>query len=361
MMPLPGQARQPVQPTRPQRPGRMGGPPPQGPPPRGPRPPVQPEYPRRKKIGFRRIATTLLTVFALLIAGIWIYLEFSMNRVDALEDYDGRPGEAEGTNWLIVGSDSRAGLDDEERKRLHTGKPEGNRTDTIMLAHIPDNSTKPTLVSFPRDLSVEIPGNGVSKINAAFAIGGPKLLARTVEQATGVRIDHYAEIGFGGFAEIVDAIGGVTIDVPNGMIDQSNGVELPEGEQELDGSQALSFVRMRKSAATPRSDLDRVVNQRKFIGALAGEIASPATLLNPFDMVPLLSVAPEALTIDSGDHLHHVAALGWASRGIASGGMLTTTVPVTSASAESMDEAKSEQLFDALRNDTKVPDSVINN
>lgn len=294
-------------------------------------------------------------------ASLWIYLEFSLNRVDALADYSGRPGAAEGTNWLIVGSDSRAGLDEEERKRLHTGKPEGNRTDTIMVAHIPDNSVKPTLVSFPRDLIVEIPGNGSGKINAAFSIGGPKLLARTIEQATGLRIDHYAEIGFGGFAGIVDAIGGVTIDVPEGMTDGSNGVELPAGEQRLNGAQALSFVRMRKSAATPRSDLDRVVNQRKFIGALADEIASPWTLLNPLDVFRLLSAGPEAVTVDTGDHLHHLVGLAWAARGIASGGMLTTTVPVTSAAAESLDEAKSEQLFDALRNDTTVPDSVVNN
>ncbi len=318
---------------------------------------MRPERPRRR---FRRILTTLLTLFALFIAAIWIYLDFSIGRVDALEDYDGRPAAAEGTNWLIVGSDSREGLDAEARKRLHTGTPEGARTDTIMLAHIPDNDTKPTLVSFPRDLYVEIPGHGVSQINAAFSIGGPKLLAQTVEQATGLHIDHYAEIGFAGFANIVDAIGGVTLDVPEGMIDGSNGVEIPAGRQELDGAQALSFVRMRKSAATPRSDLDRVANQRKFIGALANEIASPATLLNPFDLFPLLATAPDALSIDTGDHLHNLVGLAWATRGIASGGMVTTTAPVSSATAENFDQAKAEQLFDALRNDTRVPDSVIN-
>lgn len=357
MMPLPG-GRPRRATTDPAPPGVRSGPPPQGPP-RRPRPPVQPERPRGRRPGFRRIATTLLTVIFLLLASAWLYLEFSIDRVDALEDYDGRPAAAEGTNWLIVGSDSRKGLDAEARERLHTGKPEGNRTDTIMLAHIPDNNTKPSLISFPRDLNVDIPGHGTSKINAAFSLGGPKLLARTVEQATGLHIDHYAEIGFAGFANIVDAIGGVTIDVPEGMTDGSNGVKIPAGRQELDGAQALSFVRMRKSEATPRSDLDRVVNQRKFIGALADEIASPATLLNPFDLFPLLSAAPDALSIDSGDHLHNLVGLAWATRGIASGGMVTATVPVTSASAESLDEAKAEQLFDALRNDKKIPPGVL--
>ncbi|MGH3947981.1 MAG: LCP family protein, partial [Pseudonocardiaceae bacterium] len=328
-------------------------------PPRRPRRPLQRERPRRRRWGFRRVATTLLTVFALVIAGVWVYLEFAINRVDALEDYDGRPAAAEGTNWLIVGSDSREGLDADERKRLHTGAPEGTRTDTIMLAHIPDNDTKPILMSVPRDLNVEIPGHGIGKINAAFSIGGPKLLARTVEHTTGLHIDHYAEIGFGGFANVVDAIGGVTMDVPEGMVDGSNGVEIPAGRQELDGAQALSFVRMRKSEATPRSDLDRVANQREFIGALAGEIASPGTLLNPFHLIPLLSAAPDALTVDTGDHVHHLAGLGWATRGIGSGGMITTTVPVSSAAATNLDEVKAAQLFEALRTDTEVPDGLL--
>lgn len=300
-------------------------------------------------------------VFVLLIAGVWLYLEFAINRTEAIADYEGRPAAASGTNWLIVGSDSREGLSKEDRKRLTTGSAGGRRTDTIMLAHIADNDTKPTLMSFPRDLQVEIPGHGVNKINAAFAFGGPKLLAQTVEQTTGLHIDHYAEIGFGGFANIVDAIGGVEMDIKQDMVDKKSGANLKKGVQELDGTQALAFVRMRYGSATPRSDLDRVVNQRMFIGALANEIASPATLLNPFDVVPLLSEAPDALTIDEGDHLHNLVGLAWAMRGISSGGMVTTTVPVTSAAASQLDQGKSQQLFEALRNDSQVPDSVINN
>jgi LCP family protein required for cell wall assembly len=307
------------------------------------------------------VLTSLLLVFVLFLAGIWVYLEFSINRIDALPDYDGRPAAAEGTNWLIVGSDSREGLDPEQEERLSTGDAGGQRTDTIMIAHLPDNDTAPTLLSLPRDSQVEIPGHGTSKINAAFSIGGAPLLAQTVEQATGLRIDHYAEIGFGGFANVVDAIGGVEMDIPTEMHDTKTGVTIPAGRQTLDGAEALGFVRMRYSEATPRSDLDRVANQRKFIGALVNEIASPATLLNPFDVFPLLGAAPDALTIDSGDHLHHLVALAWAMRGISSGGVVTTTVPVASSSAEQWDQEKSEQLFDALRSDQPVPDSVIVN
>lgn len=323
-----------------------------------------PRPPRRKPGRFRRVATALLSIIALLLVGMWVYLEFAIERVDAIDEWDGQPAAAEGTNWLIVGSDSREGLTDKELRRLRAGDAKvasGRRTDTIMVAHIPDNDTKPTLLSFPRDLNVEIPGHGVNKINAAFSLGGPKLLAQTVESATGLRLDHYAEIGFGGFANIVDAIGGVEMDIKSEMYDTLTQIRIKPGNQTLDGAEALAFVRMRHSSATPRSDLDRVVNQRKFIGALADEIASPATLLNPFDVIPLLSAAPDALTIDDGDHLHNLVGLAWAMRGISSGGMLTTTVPVTSAAATDMDEAKSQQLFDALRQDTEVPDSVINN
>jgi LCP family protein required for cell wall assembly len=376
MMPLPG--REPAGPPRRQPPGRPPladqvtdpmHPPrsrrPVGPPPEAPpgEPMMRPK--RRRRFGPGKILGVLALVFVLLFAGIWLYLEFSINRVNAVSDYSGRPAAAEGTNWLIVGSDSREGLSKKEIKDLHVGDPQGRRTDTMLLAHIPDNDTKPTLVSFPRDLQVEIPGHGVGQINAAYSDayedGGPKLLVRTVEKLTDLRIDHYAEIGFGGFANIVDAIGGVEMKVPEGMVDGSNGQKLPAGVHELTGSQALTFVRMRKSEATPRSDLDRVANQRKFIGALAGEISSPGTFLNPFDLFPLLGEVPDALSIDEGDHLHNLFWLGWAARGIGDGGMLTTTVPVTDASATALNDQKAEQLFDALRNDKRVPDSVVEN
>ncbi|NYI91205.1 LCP family protein required for cell wall assembly [Amycolatopsis endophytica] len=363
MLPVPGREggyRQP--------PPRRPGPPPTrampaGPPRQNVPPPAGPPRRRRRRFGPGKILLTLLSVFVLFLAGVWVYLEFSINRIAALEDYEGRPAAASGTNWLIVGSDSREGLTAEDEERLVTGDVEaaggGQRTDTMMIAHLPDNDTKPTLISLPRDSRVAIPGHGTSKINAAFSIGGAPLLVKTVEQATGLHIDHYAEIGFGGFANIVDAIGGVHMCVDQEMHDTMTGITIPAGCGDLDGAQALGFVRMRHSAATPRSDLDRVENQRKFIGALVSEISSPGTLLNPFDVFPLLGAAPDALTMDEGDHLHNLVGLAWAMRGISSDGVLSTTVPVTSGSAEHWDKTKSKQLFDALRNDATVPESAI--
>ncbi|KMS67876.1 LytTR family transcriptional regulator, partial [Streptomyces regensis] len=170
--------------------------PPEEPP---PPPPSRPEGRRRRRWSFGKTLGALAMVIVLLLAGVWLYLEFSINRINAIEDYEGRPAAAEGTNWLIVGSDSREGLDDDQKEALATGDAGGDRTDTMMIAHLPDNDTKPTLLSLPRDSIVEIPGHGSGKINSAFAIGGAPLLAKTVEQSTGLRIDHYAEINLLGF------------------------------------------------------------------------------------------------------------------------------------------------------------------
>ncbi|TNC22993.1 LCP family protein [Amycolatopsis alkalitolerans] len=362
MLPLPGREQGPTR----AMPRRPAGPPPVPPEQSAFDEQPRPRPPRRKRrFGPGKILLTLVVLFVVFLAGVWIYLDSSINRVNALADYSGRPAAASGTNWLVVGSDSRDGLTQQQEQQLSTGDTAaaggGSRTDTIMIAHLPDNSTKPTLLSLPRDSEVAIPGHGTSKINAAFSIGGPQLLVKTVEQATGLRIDHYAEIGFGGFANIVDAIGGVDMCVPTEMHDTYTNVTIPAGCQTLDGAHALGFVRMRHSSATPRSDLDRVENQRKFIGALASQIATPGTLLNPFHLFPLLASAPDALTMDSGDHLQNLLGLAWAMRGISDGGVVTTTMPVTSSSAEHWDKTKSKQLFDALRGDTPLPDSVISN
>ncbi len=370
MMPLPGQERQRPATRQMPRPPAGGGfeQPPGQPPGQSPFEDQQPQQPprrRKRRFGPGKILLTLVVLFVVFLAGVWIYLDSSINRVSALADYAGRPAAASGTNWLIVGSDSRDGLTPEQEQQLATGDSAaaggGSRTDTIMIAHLTDNSTKPTLLSLPRDSQVAIPGHGRGKINSAFSIGGPQLLVKTVEQATGLRMDHYAEIGFGGFANVVDAIGGVDMCIDKPMHDDYTNISIPAGCQTLDGAHALGFVRMRHSDATPRSDLDRVENQRKFIGALVSQIATAGTILNPFHFFPLLSSAPGALSMDEGDHLQNLIGMAWAMRGISSGGVVTTTVPVTSASAENWDKTKSKQLFDALRGDTQIPDSAIMN
>ena len=237
----------------------------------------------------RRVVLTLFAVMVLAVAGVVataFWIDTKLHRIPALADYADRPAEGKGTTWLLVGSDSRQGLTPEQQAELATGGDIGNgHTDTIMLVHMPAlwSDTPTTMVSIPRDSYVEIPDYGTDKINASFAVGGAPLLAQTVEQATGVRLDHYAEVEFDGFARLVDAIGGVTMCPPEPISDPLAGIDLPAGCQKLDGRNALGYVRTR---ATPRADLDRMVNQRQFMSTLMHRAASPDCLVEPAALVP---------------------------------------------------------------------------
>ncbi len=306
------------------------------------------------------MASSLLIGLLLVGAGIFggaIWFDKRLHREQVLFDYPERPGPGRGTNWLLVGSDSRQNLSAEQQQELATGGDIGSsRTDTILLVHVPQfwSSTPTTMVSIPRDSYVPIPGHGKDKINAAFAMGGAPLLAETVEQATGLHLDHYAEIGFGGFAALVDALGGVTV-CPNAPVnDPLAGIDLPAGCQKLNGRNALGYVRTRD---TPRADLDRMVNQRQFVSALLHRAATPAVWLNPWRWYSVPHAVAEALTVDLGDHVWDLAQLGWALHGSTT----TTTVPIaefTNGAAGSVvvwnhDEAR--KLFEALASDAPPP------
>ncbi len=290
-----------------------------------------------------------------------VYLDRSLNRIDALADYPGRIADTPGTNWLLVGSDSREGLTAEQDRELSAGGDiAGKRTDTIIVVHVPESGAA-TMVSIPRDSYVNIPGWGSDKINAAFSIegGGPQLLAQTVEEATGLHLDHYAEIGFGGFADIVDALGGVHLCVPYPIDDPLAGINLQAGCQDLTGPEALGFVRSR---ATPLADLDRMNNQRLFMAALLDKATSLGTMLNPFRLWSLVTDTAGSLLVDDGDHLWNLASLAWAMRG----DLVTTTVPVggfedVSGSGNVLlwDQEKASRFFEALANDEPVPADLI--
>ena len=226
--------------------------------------------------------------------------------------------------------------------------------------HVPGfgSGTPTTMVSIPRDSYVPIPGYGTDKINAAFSLGGAPLLAQTVEQATGIRLDHYAEIGFDGFAVLVDAVGGVTMCPTEPISDPLAGIDLPAGCQKLDGRNALGYVRTR---ATPRADLDRMINQRQFMSALLHRAASPSVALNPLRWYPMAHAAADALTVDAGDHVWDLARLAWALRG----DITATTVPIgeftgsDSGAVVVWDSDAASRLFEALASDSPVPQDVL--
>ncbi|MFT3716420.1 MAG: LCP family protein [Gordonia sp. (in: high G+C Gram-positive bacteria)] len=294
----------------------------------------------------------------LLPIGLLFYYDTKLHRVDALANYSGRPSDTPGANWLIVGTDSREGLTQEQKDELATGDAEGERTDTIMLAHIPLTG-KPMLISIPRDLYVPIPGMGSHKINAAFNDGGPQLLVQTVEGLTGLRIDHYAQIGFGGFDKVVDSVGGVKMCIDQPLRDPKAGLNLKAGCQKLNGKQALGLVRTR---AFPNADLERVVNQRKFFSALMKRGMSPAVFLNPFRLFPFMSGVASSVTVAKGDHLWNLAWLGFRLRG----NFITTTTPT--AGAEYTDDGDSlavgdntNEFFAYLRKGKTPPDELLSN
>jgi LCP family protein required for cell wall assembly len=308
---------------------------------------------RRPRRRWGRRFGALLVVLLLAVGAFGYWVDGKLNHVAALPAESG--GAGDGTNWLIVGSDSRAGLTAEEEKELATGGDVGQRTDTIMLLH--SGSSGAVLVSIPRDSYVSIAGHGRNKLNAAYAFGGAPLLVGTVEQATGLRIDHYAEIGFGGFVGAVDAVGGVTLCVPEAIKDPKAALDIQEGCQELDGKTALGYVRTR---ATAGSDFDRARRQREFLSALVSKATSPSTLLNPFRVLPLTSAATAAITVDDGDHVWNLAGLGLAMRSIAGEDGVTTTIPIADPdfriggqSTVKWDADRASALFTALENDEK--------
>ncbi|WP_407662142.1 LCP family protein [Mycolicibacterium brisbanense] len=368
-------------PPPPRMPGRMPPPaarpappppPPRRPPPPGaatlprrppaaaPPPPAAPK--RRRKRHWGKIVLALLLVGILAVVGCGVWIDTSLHRIPAFEAYPERPAPGRGTNWLLVGSDSRQDLTPEQQAALATGGDIGNgRTDTILLVHIPafGSSTPPTMVSIPRDSYVPIPDNGKDKINAAFSLGGAPLLAQTVESATGLHLDHYAEIGFGGFADLVDAVGGVTVCPAEPISDPLAGIDLAAGCQQLDGRNALGFVRSR---ATPRADLDRMVHQRQFMSALLHRATSPGVLLNPLRWAPMAHAAANTVTVDQDAHVWDLARLGWALHG----DPVTTTVPIGDFSAGDAgsvvvwDHDAAGRLFDALASDSPPPADTLN-
>lgn len=290
-----------------------------------------------------------------------MWVESNLRRVEVFSAYEGRPGGGAGTNWLLVGSDSRGDLTPEQQAEMSTGGDLGNgRTDTILFIHIPGpfSGEPTTMVSIPRDSYVEIPGYGSDKINAAFAEGGPALLAQTVEQATGVRLDHYAEIGFAGFGAVVDALGGVEICPPEAISDPLAGIELAAGCQTVDGRNALGYVRSR---ATPRADLDRMLHQREFMASMLHRASSPVTWINPWRWYSVPRAVLDALTVDEDAHVWDLLRLGWALHGSTT----TLTVPIgeftgnESGSVVVWDATTAPELFDALRSDQPIPQSVL--
>jgi LCP family protein required for cell wall assembly len=290
----------------------------------------------------------------------YFYFDSQLTKKNVLVDYAGRPAPGAGTNWLITGSDSRQGLTRKQERKLATGHDiGGRRSDTILILHLPANGGQPVLISLPRDSYVPIPGHGYNKINAAYSFGGPALLAKTVQDVTGLYINHYMGIGFGGFVRVVDAVGGVRLCLKTAIDDPASGLHLKKGCQVLDGAEALGYVRTRHNFAT--QDLQREQDQRIFIKALLAKLTSAGVLVDPFKSLPAASNVVGSLTVDSGTSLYQLLKVAFALRH-----PLTTTVPIANSNfstpagdAVQWNRAEALKLFRELRNDEPISKDLI--
>jgi LCP family protein required for cell wall assembly len=315
--------------------------------------------PKKRRSGFGRFLRWFLAivlVIAIALTGLIWFIWSGIEKGDAIPDDHGSARSA-GQVFLVVGSDRRDDLDEEEQSELGTGTAEGERADTIMLLHVP-NSGRPALISVPRDSVVDIPGRGSGRVNAAFAYGGPALLVETMEANTGVAIDEYVQIGFGGFAQIVDALGGVEMCLDEAIQDEKAKIDLPAGCQELAGNDALGYARARYF--DPRADLGRVERQQELMAAIADEALSPGTLLNPIEFTRTALAGGNALILDEGtgplDMYRFIRAMG----SISGGSGDTLTVPLGRVgNTVDWDPAAAGELWEALQEGRGVPEHLI--
>lgn len=252
-----------------------------------------------------------------------------------------KPGAEKAQNILIIGSDARAGL-------------AGARSDVIVLMHIAGDRKTTTLVHFPRDLYVAVPGHGKDKINAAFAYGGAPLLVRTIQDLVGVPVDHVAVVDFDGFKNMTDAVGGVNVYVEESS--KSRGYTFTKGYQMMDGAEALAFVRERK--ALSEGDISRGRRQQSFIKALMLKSLSRDVLTNPVTLARFIDAGTENLIVDQSFSVSAMRSLAFSMRGMRGGDIAFITAPFSGfgtspvgGSIEIVDVAGMKELARTLQHD----------
>lgn len=337
---MPAQPR-PAQSSRP-------APPPVAPPPGGHAPARGDGYGgrgRRRRFGPVRLLLVLVLAWLLFLVAVPLWTWSKVDKVPFTPEAE-RPAEQPGTTYLLVGSDSRADLTAEEREALNTGDWGGQRADTIMLLHT--GSGPNLLVSIPRDSNIDVPGHGVTKINAAYAYGGAALLTQTIESATGIRIDDYVEIGMGGVAGVVDAVGGVEVCPKEDMTDPDADLDITAGCQEVDGRTALAYARSRKTSNL--GDIDRAERQREVVSAVGGKVASPWTVVNPLRWWNLNSSTPDFFRFGEGTSPLSAGRWAFAMTRITGDSGMTCGVPIVDL-AVTWDEERAGRLFTKIIQD----------
>nr|WP_199829776.1 LCP family protein [Streptomyces sp. MMG1121] len=315
----------------------------------------------RRSGALRIVGLTLAGVLALgAAAGGWAYWHLNHNIKSV--DIDGalgddRPPKAmitpSGTasaaplptgslNILVLGSDSRGSKADQ---KLGGGDSSGARSDTAMVVHVDAGRTKATVVSIPRDTLVTRPSCPLSSggstavaygsmFNSAYSVGGPVCAVKTVESITGVRMDHFVEIDFSGFARLVDALGGVTVTTDQDIHDDKSHLNLSAGTHRLDGTQALALARTRHGIGDG-SDLGRIGLQQKLVKALLEQMAGTSLLTDPARLYRVADAVTASLTTDTGlDSLGELTRLGQSLKGLTADRVRTVMMPVVTAPSD---------------------------
>ncbi|WP_329041432.1 LCP family protein [Streptomyces sp. NBC_00178] len=333
--------------------------------------------PRKRRRGLK---ITLGVLALLILAGggtaYWMYQDLD-NNIKGV-DIDKALGEdrpeklpTTGQNLLVLGSDSRAGAENQELGG--GGAVGGARSDTAMVVHIPEGRTQAVAVSIPRDTLVTRPectkadGSTMDSaervmFNSVYSQVGPACVVKTVEKMSGVRIDHYMEINFAGFKDLVDAIGGVTVDVKEPIRDKASGLDLTAGTHKLDGTESLSFVRTRHGIGDG-SDLGRIGLQQQFLFALLTEIKSQDLLGSPTTAYKIANSATKSLTTDEGlASLTSLTEFARSMNGVDPSSMETIMLPVAYDKRDPnrvvAAQPQAGDLWKAIRSDGTIPESA---
>lgn len=283
-----------------------------------------------------------------------------VDRISGLADDAARPDAVEGKaagamNILLMGTDNGSGSSIKEELADGEWETGSHRSDTMMILHITADREGAYLVSMPRDSYVKIPGHGRDKLNSAFSYGGPLLAQRTVEELTGVRIDHLAMIDWASFKDLTTALGGVPITIPETFTDTHNDRTWEAGRYNLEGAKALQYVRTRYGLE--EGDFDRIKRQQNFLRALLKKTLSQGTVANPLKLKNVLEVLTDNLTVDEDFGVGEMRDLALSLRGLRGDDVEYLTTPlagydeVDGQSIVRLKKKESAELFEAVRHD----------
>ena len=327
---------------------------------------------------------TSLSLAVVIISGIaWLGLgqiSGAINRIDVFSSLTKRPDKpSTALNYLLVGSDTREGLTKAQSKLLRVGTTKsaaGARSDTMLLVHISKARDKATIISIPRDSLVTIPEHKSSlykdrtiaaakgKINSAFAWGGAPLLIQTIEQETNVHIDHYIEIGFAGFAAMVDSLGGIQVCSKKNINDPKSHLVMSAGIHTLDGVEALKYVRTRDFDGM--GDLGRMQRQQQFMSAVLRKVTSTGVLLNPVKLMKFFNATIATVRTDTQLNRGDLITLAKQLKNLSASKVRTLTIPLGNSNAYVAglgsvviwDSILAPDLFNRLRGDLPLVDEI---